>query len=88
MTTALTFLILISPIAVAVTLSWAAHRTGSLRLRLDQFRMAGPMSGRFFGPDLADDRDAFRIDHDVDAVRTRFEKQPFWPASGSLSEGR
>ena len=48
MTTALTFLILIAPIAVAVALSWAAHRTGSLRLRLDQFRMAGPMSGRFF----------------------------------------
>ncbi len=85
MTTALTFLILIAPVAVAVALSWAAHRTGSLRLRLDQFRMAGPMSGRFFG---CDDRDAFRIDHDVDAVRTRFEKQPFWPGSGSLSEGR
>ena len=34
MTTALTFLILIAPIAVAVALSWAAHRTGSLRLRL------------------------------------------------------
>ncbi len=84
MTAALTFLILIAPIAVAVALSWAAHRTGSLRLRLDQFRMAGPMSGRFF----EDDRDAFRIDHDVDAVRTRFEKQPFWPGSGSLSEGR
>jgi len=88
MTTALTFLILIAPVAVAVALSWAAHRTGSLRLRFDQFRMAGPMSGRFFSPDLADDRDAFRIDHDVDAVRTRFEKQPFWPGSGSLSEGR
>jgi hypothetical protein len=84
MTTALTFLILIAPIAVAVALSWAAHRTGSLRLRLDQFRMAGPMSGRFF----TDDRDTFRVDHDVDAVRTRFEKQPVWPASGSLSEGR
>lgn len=88
MTTALTFLILIAPLAVAVALSWAAHRNGALRLRLDQFRMAGPMSGRFYGPDLADDRDAFRVDHDVDAVRTRFEKQPFWPASGSLSEGR
>lgn len=84
MTTALTFLILIAPIAVAVTLSWAAHRTGSLRMRLDQFRMAGPVSGRFF----EGDRDVFRIGHDVDAVRTRFEKQPFWPASGSLSEGR
>jgi hypothetical protein len=88
MTTALTFLILISPVVVAAALSWAAHRTGALRLRLDQFRMAGPMSGRFFGPDLADDRDALRAGHDVDAVRTRFEKQPFWPASGSLSEGR
>lgn len=88
MTTALTFLILIAPLAVAVTLSWAAHRNGYLRLRLDQFRMAGPMSGRFFGPDLADDRDSFRIDHDIDAVRTRFERQPFWPASGSSSEAR
>ena len=84
MTTALTFLILIAPLAVAVALSWAAHRNGSLRLRLDQFRMAGPMSGRFFD----DDRDTFRVDHDADAVRTRFEKQPFWPSSGSLSEGR
>lgn len=84
MTTALTFLILISPVVVAAALSWAAHRTGSLRLRLDQFRMAGPMSGRYFD----DDRDAFRIDHDADAVRTRFERHPSWPASGSLSEGR
>jgi len=84
MITALTFLILIAPLAVAVALSWAAHRTGSLRVRLDQFRMAGPMSGRFF----ENDRDAFRIDHDVDAVRTRFEQHPFWPASGSMSEGR
>jgi len=88
MTTALTFLILISPVVVAAALSWAAHRNGSLRLRLDQFRMAGPMSGRFFTPDPADDRDAFRVGHDADAVRTRFEQQPFWPTSGSLSEGR
>lgn len=84
MTTALTFLILISPVVVAATLSWAAHRTGSLRLRLDQFRMAGPMTGRLF----EDDRDALRVDHDIDAIRTRFERQPFWPSSGSLSEGR
>jgi hypothetical protein len=84
MTTALTFLILIAPFAVAAALSWAAHRSGSLRLRIDQLRMAGPMSGRFF----EDDRDAYRVGHDVDAVRTRFEKQPFWPSSGSLNEGR
>jgi hypothetical protein len=42
------------------------------------------MSGRFF----EDDRDAFRVGHDVDAVRTRFEQQPFWPSSGSLNERR
>ena len=84
MTTALTFLILISPVVVATAISWAAHRNGVLRLRLDQFRLAGPMSGRFFD----DDRDAIRVDHDAEAVRTRFEQQPFWPASGALSEGR
>jgi hypothetical protein len=84
MTTALTFLILISPFAVAAALMWAAHSTGSLRLRLDQFRMAGPMSGRYFD----DDRDTFRVEHDIDAVRTRFEQQPFWPTSGAMSEGR
>jgi hypothetical protein len=84
MTTALTFLILISPFAVAAALMWAAHSTGSLRLRLDQFRMAGPMSGRYF----EDDRDTFRVEHDIDAVRTRFEQQPFWPTSGAMSEGR
>jgi hypothetical protein len=84
MTTALTFLILISPFAVAAALSWAAHRSGSLRFRLDQFRMAGPMTGRLF----ADDRDTFRMEHDLDAVRTRFEQQPFWPASGAVGERR
>jgi hypothetical protein len=84
MTTALTFLILISPFAVAAALMWAAHSTGSLRVRLDQFRMAGPMSGRYF----EDDRDTYRVEHDIDAVRTRFEQQPFWPTSGAMSEGR
>lgn len=82
MTTALTFLILISPFAVAAALSVAAHRTGKLRLRLDQFRLAAPMAGRI------DDRDAIRIGHDLDAIRTRFEQHPVWPASGVLSEGR
>jgi hypothetical protein len=88
MTTALTFLILISPFAVAALLSWAAHRSGSLRIRLDQFRWSAPMAGRLYSPDPADDRDGFRIAHDVDAIRTRFEHQPFWPASGALGERR
>ena len=84
MTTALTFLILISPFVVAAALSWAARREGFLRLHLDQFRLAAPMGGR-----LDDgDRDEFRIGHDLDAVRTRFEQQPAWPASSGASERR
>jgi hypothetical protein len=87
MTTALTFLILISPFAVAVALSWAAHRSDSLRIRLDQFRWSAPLMGRLFS-DPADDRDGFRVAHDVDAIRTRFEQQPFWPSSGATGERR
>ncbi|RDH75698.1 hypothetical protein DVS77_24800 [Mycolicibacterium moriokaense] len=68
MTTALTFLILVAPFAVAAALSWATHRPG--------------------GRPFADDRDGFRVAHDVDAIRTRFEKQPFWPASGATGERR
>lgn len=82
MTTALTILILIAPFAVAVALTWAAHRSGTLRMRLAQFRVGAPF-GRIF-----DDRDAFRIEHDLDAIRTRFEQQPFWPPSGALGERR
>ncbi|MGH3676090.1 MAG: hypothetical protein ACRDU5_10205 [Mycobacterium sp.] len=83
MSTALTFLILIAPFVVAAALSWAAHRSGALRVRLDQFRLAAPMGGRFF-----DDRDAFRVEHDVDAIRTRFEQHPVWPSPGALGERR
>ena len=84
MTTALTILILIAPIAVAVALGWAARRSGVLRFRLDQFRMAAPMAGRVF----ADDRDLLRMEHDLDAIRTRFERQPAWPSSGAVGERR
>ena len=84
MTVALTFLILIAPFAVAAALSWAAHRSGTLRMRIDQFRLAAPMVGRLYD----DDRDAYRIEHDVDAIRTRFERNPMWPASGAMGERR
>jgi hypothetical protein len=83
MSTALTFLILIAPFAVVAALIWAAQHSGSFRMRLDQFRLAAPMGGHFF-----DDRDAFRVEHDVDAIRTRFEQQPVWPSSGVLGERR
>jgi hypothetical protein len=84
MTTALTFLILIAPFAVAAALGLAAHRSETLRFHLDQFKVSAPMWGRLFD----DDRDAYRIEHDVDAIRTRFEKQPSWPSSGATGERR
>jgi len=83
MSTALAFLILISPFALAAFLSWAAHRSGSLRLHVDQFRWSAPMTGRLF-----EDRDDYRVQHDADAIRTRFEQHPSWPASGAMSERR
>lgn len=83
MSIALTFLILIAPFALAALLSWAANRSGTLRLHLDQFRFAAPMSGRLF-----EDRDHLRVRHDVDAIRTRFEEQPRWPASSATGERR
>ena len=84
MTTAMTFLILMAPVVVAAILSWTAHRSDSLRIRFDQFRVSAPLVGRLF----EDDRDGFRVAHDVDAIRTRFEKQPAWPASGATGERR
>ncbi|ULE35101.1 hypothetical protein [Mycobacterium sp. IDR2000157661] len=84
MSTALTILILIAPPAAAVAFGWAARRSGVLRFRLDQFRMAAPMAGRLF----TDDRDVLRMEHDLEAIRTRFEHHPIWPSSGALGERR
>ena len=83
MTTALTFLILTAPFVVAALLIRSAHRSGSLRLHLDQFRFAAPMGGRLF-----EDRDTLRVQHDVDAIRTRFEEHPMWPSSSATGERR
>jgi hypothetical protein len=83
MNTAATFLILAVPLTAATLLIRSAKRSGSLRLSLEQFRQAAPFSGR-----LLDDPDAYRIRHDVDAIRTRFEQQPQWPSSGALGERR
>ena len=83
MNTAVTFLILTLPLTAAALIVRSAKRSGSLRLHRDQFRSAAPMSGRLF-----DDPDAYRVRHDVDAIRTRFEQQPQWPSSGALGERR
>ncbi|RZT25256.1 hypothetical protein EV589_0988 [Mycobacterium sp. BK558] len=84
MSIALTFLILSLPFALTAALTWAAHRSGVLRLHREQFRFAAPLAGRLF----EDDRDLSRVAHDVDAIRTRFERQPSWPRSSATGERR
>ena len=84
MTTALVLLILVAPFAVAAGLGWVAHRTGIFRFDSAQFRMAAPMAGRLF----EDDRDVLRMQHDLDAIRTRFEHHPVWPSPGVIGERR
>ena len=58
--TALTFLILLSP-----------------------FALAALISGRLF-----EDRRSYRVQHDLDAIRTRFEQQPRWPSSSATGKRR
>lgn len=84
MTTTLLTLLILAPFALAAGLAWAAHREGTLRFTLDQFRIAAPLSGSFH----AEDRDSLRSLHDLDAIRTRFEEQPFWPTSSASAERR
>jgi hypothetical protein len=73
MTMILTFLILMAPFAVAVLFSWASHRSHPTRNYLAS---------------VSDDRDWYRIEHDAEAARTRFEQAPAWPASGVTGERR
>jgi hypothetical protein len=84
MTTLLTFLILLAPFAVAVTVAWAAKRSNALRIGVDQFSVSAPMRGRL----SSDGVDVPRMAHELDAIRTRFEAQPSWPMSGALGERR
>ena len=72
--TVLGFSILMAPFVVAVALGWVAHRSDGI----------GGGRGRLSG----DSSDAIRMEHELDAIRTRFERQPAWPASGVLGERR
>ncbi|MGP4054508.1 hypothetical protein ACTWP6_06735 [Mycobacterium sp. 4D054] len=83
MSIALPYLMLFSPFALAAVLGWAAHRSGTLRVHLDQFRWAAPMAGLLFP-----DRDRDREQHDLDAIRTRFEEHPSWPVPSASGERR
>ncbi|WP_193046618.1 hypothetical protein [Mycolicibacterium baixiangningiae] len=87
MSTALISLIVISPFALGAAMIWAARREGLLRWNLDQFRVWAPMAGRFDSR-RDEDRDFSRAQHDLDAIRTRFEEHPSWPSSGVLGERR
>jgi hypothetical protein len=68
------FSILMAPFVVAVALGWAARRSDGI----------GEGRGRRSG----DSSDAIRMEHELDAIRTRFERQPAWPTSGALGERR
>jgi hypothetical protein len=87
MSTALIVLAVSSPFALMAVLMWTARRAGVLRWDLDQFRVWAPMAGRFDSR-RDEDRDLHRVQHDLDAIRTRFEEQPAWPSSGVLGERR
>lgn len=69
----LAFLVLSAPFALAALLSWAGHRNDAVR---------GALLREFGEPDR------YRVLHDIDAARTRFESSPSWPASGATGERR
>lgn len=69
----LAFLILSAPFALAALLSWASHRHDAVRASL---------INEFGDPDY------YRVRHDAEAARTRFEHNPTWPASGVKGERR
>lgn len=87
MITALISLAVLSPFALTAVLILTARRAGILRWDLDQFRVWAPMAGRFDSR-RDEDRDYHRVQHDLDAIRTRFEEHPVWPASGAPGERR
>lgn len=80
MIVAIALLILSAPFAIAAAVTWAAHRSDTLRFRLDLFEVP-------FSPGQSD-YEAYRADHDLDLVRTRFEKHPSWPSAGVSGERR
>ncbi|TGD86116.1 hypothetical protein BayCH28_18980 [Mycolicibacterium sp. CH28] len=57
-------------------------------LLLAAFRVRAPMAGRPFADEADSDADERRINHDLDAIRTRFEEHPAWPSPGVLGERR
>lgn len=74
MSTTITIIVLaaivLGPFALVASLATRAQGSGYLGWHIDRFRFAAPMAGRWF----EDDADLRRIGHDVDAIRTRFQR--------------
>ncbi|WJR34425.1 hypothetical protein P3F83_03030 [Mycobacteroides immunogenum] len=59
-------LVLLSPFALTLALSWIARRNNNFRIHLDQFRVAAPLGGTF-----AEDRDPRPWRREMETVPTR-----------------
>jgi hypothetical protein len=68
---------------MTTTLNLLQSTIHRLRHYLDESRFTTPMVAQYL-----EDADYRRTDHDLDAIRTRFERTPMWPASGALGERR
>ena len=90
MTALITFLlltvVLLAPFCVVAAIAAVSHRDGTLRLHGARFMLAAPLVGRLYHN--VDVDDARRVEHDLEAVRTRFENHPVWPSPGVLGERR
>ncbi|HTY28062.1 MAG TPA: hypothetical protein VMD51_07950 [Mycobacterium sp.] len=90
MTEIITFLfvtlVLLALFGATAAITSVSDRDGTLRLHPRQFRVGAPLVGRLYHDQ--DDADARRVEHDLDAVRTRFENHPVWPSPGVLGERR
>ncbi|CAJ1495391.1 hypothetical protein [[Mycobacterium] burgundiense] len=64
--------VLLAPFGLVAALAAGSHRSGKLRLRLDQFRLSAPLVGPL----------------DDDGIRERFRRRPAWPESGARGERR
>jgi hypothetical protein len=80
--------LLLAPFGVVAAIASVSHRDGTLRLHAGQFRVSAPLVGHLFDDGTGRDADERRINHDLDAIRTRFEQHPVWPSSGVLGERR
>ncbi len=65
--------VLLGPFALVAVLAGHARKGGHLRWHLDQFRFAAPLAGPLFTDPGHDDADLRRMEHDIDAIRTRFD---------------